>query len=78
MKKRETGRAGTKAIVGYQFYVKITTVYLRYRHDMMISLIAVMIKHNEEDQSASLSLFCVVKLPKSKMQIQTRSFNESR
>lgn len=42
----------------------------------MIFLIVVMIKYNEENKSASLSLFCVVKLPKSKMQIPTRSFNE--
>lgn len=78
MKKGQTGRAGAKAIVGYQFYFKIMTVYLRYGHDMMISLIAVMIKHNEKYQSANLSLFRVVKLPKSKMKIQTRSFNEPR
>lgn len=57
-------------------YFKITAVCLRQRHDTMISLIAVMIRHNEWDQSESLSLFYVVKLPKSKMQIQTRSFNE--
>lgn len=68
--KSSSWRACAKAIVRCPFDFKITAVCLRQRHDLMIFFIEVMIKQKEQDQSASLSLFCVVKLPKSKMQIK--------
>lgn len=56
LEKRGTERRCAEAIEKYGFYFKITTVCLQQRHDTMISLIAVLIRHNEQDQSESLSL----------------------